>query len=87
VCSTQVLSGAEGLRLSRRLAGLWPAGRRWCRSGRVAEEVVDGLLASCLEKLRATGNALSDELSNRGEENLASPVHSLTRVTPIGAGC
>ncbi len=27
--SPSVLSGAEGLRLSRRLAGLWPAGRRW----------------------------------------------------------
>ncbi len=72
-----VLSGAEGLRLSRRLAG----GRS--TRGRVAEEVIDGRLASCLEKHRTTaGSALSGERSNRGEENLASPVHR----TPNGAG-
>ena len=42
-----VLSGAEGLRLSRRLAGLWPAGRR---RRALAREAADGLLqVSCSE--------------------------------------
>jgi hypothetical protein len=31
----QVLSGAEDIRLSRRLAGLWPAGRRPCTLRRI----------------------------------------------------
>ena len=42
-----VLSGAEELRLSRRLAGLWPAGRR---RRALAREAADGLLqVSCSE--------------------------------------
>jgi hypothetical protein len=52
-----VLSGAEELRLSRRLAGLWPAGRAGGGAGALAREAADGLLLSCCSEGAERGAA------------------------------